>query len=95
MPKSRKKQLTEHGAGLNPAPKSSKGESGKARDKEKKPIVEKVSKVINKSRRRLSEDNFEKELQRTILFLEEIRSKLHEASATDNPQKRVKRPKSK
>jgi hypothetical protein len=42
--------------------------------------------VINKSRRRLSEDNFEKELQRTIQFLEEIKSKLHEAPAPEQNQ---------
>ena len=95
MPKSRRKQLTERETGLKPEVKSPKGESARTKEKEKKPIVEKVSKVINKSRRRLSEDNFEKELQRTIQFLEEIKSKLHEGPAPEKSKRSGKRSKSK
>jgi hypothetical protein len=95
MPKSRKKQLTEQETGLKLEVKSPKGESGRTKEKEKKPIVEKVSKVINKSRRRLSEDKFEKELQRTIQFLEEIKSKLHEAPAPEKIKRSGKCSKSK
>lgn len=43
----------------------------------KKELVGRVRKVVKKSRRKLSEEKFEKELQRTISFLEEIREKLN------------------
>ncbi len=40
--------------------------------KERKELVGRVKKVIKKSRRRLTEEKFEKELQRTIAFLEQM-----------------------
>jgi hypothetical protein len=59
--------------------------------KEKDPIgksklVGRVKKVIKKSRRKLGEEKFEKELQRTIEFLAQLRAKLdnsHEVKASD------------
>jgi hypothetical protein len=61
--------------------------------KEKEPrgksnLVGRVKKVIKKSRRRLGEEKFEKELQRTIEFLAQLRAKLdnsHGVKASDKP----------
>ena len=39
-------------------------------------LVGRVKKVVKKSRRKLSEQKFEKELQRTITFLEQLRAKI-------------------
>jgi hypothetical protein len=44
--------------------------------KDKNNLVGRVKKVIKKSRRKLSEQKFEKELQRTIEFLAQMRVKL-------------------
>lgn len=44
--------------------------------KDKNNLVGRVKKVIKKSRRRLTEEKFEKELQRTIEFLAQLRTKL-------------------
>jgi hypothetical protein len=44
--------------------------------KGKSNLVGRVKKVIKKSRRKLSEEKFEKELQRTIEFLAQLRTKL-------------------
>ena len=49
------------------------------KEKPKKPLLARVQKVIQKSRRKLSEEKFEKELQRTIAFLGEIQAKIGEA----------------
>ncbi len=45
--------------------------------KDKNNLVGRVRKVIKKSRRKLSEEKFEKELQRTIEFLEQMQAKLN------------------
>lgn len=42
----------------------------------KKALVRRVKKAIKKSRRRLDAEKFEKELTRTITFLENLQSKL-------------------
>src|SRR5262245_65779830 len=39
-------------------------------------LVSRVKKAIKKSRRKLTEEKFEKQLQRTIVFLDELQSKL-------------------
>jgi hypothetical protein len=41
-------------------------------------LVGRVKKVVKKSRRKLSEEKFERQLQRTIAFLEELQSKLND-----------------
>jgi hypothetical protein len=59
---------------------SSKTEKSLSRkEKPKKPLLARVQKVVRKSRRKLSEEHFEKELQRTIAFLGEIQAKIGEA----------------
>jgi len=72
--------------------------------KEKEPkgksnLVGRVKKVIKKSRRKLGEEKFEKELQRTIEFLAQLREKLdnsHDVKAGDkSPAKVGKKPASK
>jgi len=44
--------------------------------KDRKALVGRVKKVVKKSRRKLGEEKFEKELQRTIAFLEQMRMAL-------------------
>lgn len=53
--------------------------------KDKKALVGQVRKVVKKSRRKLGEEKFEKELQRTISFLTELRDRLSEAHAKPAP----------
>jgi hypothetical protein len=68
--------------------KLTKGEDLKVKDlkvkdrKEKNgdAMIGRVKKVVKKSRRKLSEEKFEKQLQRTIAFLEELQSKLNETN---------------
>lgn len=48
----------------------------KERDEPRKPLVRKVRKAVKKSRRKMSEEKFEQELERTISFLEEMRAKI-------------------
>jgi hypothetical protein len=69
--------------------------------KEKEPkgksnLVGRVKKVVKKSRRKLGEEKFEKELQRTIEFLAQLRAKLdnsHDVKASDKaPAKAGKKP---
>lgn len=60
-------------------------------EKDKDALVGRVRKVVKKSRRKLGEEKFEKELQRTIGFLTELRDRLKEAPA--KPPKPPKPPK--
>lgn len=46
------------------------------KDKNGKALVGRVKKVVKKSRRKLGEEKFEKELQRTITFLEELQNRI-------------------
>ncbi len=46
------------------------------KDKNGKAMVGRVKKVLKKSRRKLGEEKFEKELQRTITFLEELQHRI-------------------
>jgi hypothetical protein len=41
-------------------------------------LVGRVKKVVKKSRRKLSEEKFERQLQRTIAFLEQLQTKLND-----------------
>lgn len=61
-------QLKQSGA------KKAKESKGKGRDA----LVGRVKKAVKKSRRKLSEEKFEKELQRTIAFLEQLRTRIAE-----------------
>jgi hypothetical protein len=61
-------------------PKDKTPEDKETKDKElkdKNNLVGRVRKVIKKSRRKLSEEKFEKELKRTIEFLEQMQAKLN------------------
>jgi hypothetical protein len=70
-------------------------ETKETKDKEpkgKSNLVGRVKKVIKKSRRKLGEEKFEKELQRTIEFLAQLRTKLdnsHGVKASDKAPARV------
>jgi hypothetical protein len=57
----------------------------RSKDKERKSkggdaLVGRVKKVVKKSRRKLSEEKFEKQLQRTITFLEELQARITESN---------------
>jgi hypothetical protein len=56
--------------------KETQTKSKDSKNKERKALVGRVKKVIKKSRRRLTEEKFEKELQRTIAFLEQMQATL-------------------
>jgi hypothetical protein len=67
--------------------KATKGDDLKVKDRKEKngdAMIGRVKKVVKKSRRKLSEEKFEKQLQRTIAFLEELQSKLNESNNTAN-----------
>jgi hypothetical protein len=49
------------------------------KDDDEDVLVGRVKKVVKKSRRKLSEEKFEKQLQRTIAFLEELQVKLNDS----------------
>jgi hypothetical protein len=60
-------------------------------EKDKDALVGRIRKVVKKSRRKLGEEKFEKELQRTISFLTELRDRLKDAPAkTAKPVKPAK-----
>ncbi len=67
-------------------------EKKEPKDKNGDALVGRVKKVIKKSRRKLGEEKFEKQLQRTIAFLEEMQRKLTEAvtSKTEKAEKKAK-----
>lgn len=61
----------------NPHLKEAKDKEAKNKEpKGKSNLVGRVKKVIKKSRRKLSEEKFEKELRRTIEFLAQLQTKL-------------------
>src|SRR5262249_43536703 len=69
------------------------------KSKARKALIGRVKKVVKKSRRKLSEEKFKKELQRTIAFLEQLQTTLGNphagtASAARLPAKKpsAKRP---
>lgn len=49
------------------------------KDEEEDVLVGRIKKVLKKSRRKLSEEKFERQLQRTIAFLEELQTKLNDS----------------
>lgn len=60
-------------------------------EKDKDALVGRIRKVVKKSRRKLGEEKFEKELQRTISFLTKLRDRLKDAPAkTAKPIKPAK-----
>jgi hypothetical protein len=70
------------------------GKHGKDKGKDRKGndedvLIGQVKKVIKKSRRKLSEEKFEKQLLRTIAFLEDLQSKL--VGSTDSTEEAPKR----
>jgi hypothetical protein len=71
MPKSRDKERE-------------KEEKGRSPKKGQRALVKRVKKVLRKSRRKLGDEKFEKELQRTIDFLARLQTKL---GRTDKEEK--------
>ena len=59
--------------------KEAKGPKGK----DGKVLMKRVKKAIKRSRRKLSEEKFEKELQRTISFLEELQQRINHPPASE------------
>ena len=58
-------------------PKESKAKDGKV-------LMKRVKKAIKQSRHKLSEEKFEKELQRTISFLEELRQRINHSPVSES-----------
>lgn len=84
MAKAQEKDPQEKAAEPLAKPEKDKKQKDKDKDKDKdhKALVGRVKKVVKKSRRKLSEEKFEKELQRTIAFLEQLQGKIaHPAEA--------------
>ncbi len=52
--------------------------------KDKKALVGRVRKVVKKTQRKLGDEKFEKELQRTIGFLTELRDKLNQPASNSS-----------
>ena len=48
-----------------------------------KALMKRVKKAIKKTRHKLSEEKFEKELDRTIVFLEELQQRINHAPASE------------
>ncbi len=87
MAKTQEKTLT---IAVSKDMKNKKGKEAKApKEKNGNALVGRVKKVIKKSRRKMGEEKFEKELQRTIAFLEELRLKLNHAPGS-RPEKAEK-----
>ena len=83
MPKSQAKSPSDPETQPGQEKKKREGSSKTAKslsrkEKPRKPLLARVQKVVRKSRRKLSEEHFEKELQRTIAFLGEIQAKIGE-----------------
>lgn len=75
---------------------ATKGKKDKMlKDKNGKALVGRVKKVVKKSRRKLGEEKFEKELQRTITFLEELHNRIAtggNGQPDEKPAKKTKTP---
>lgn len=69
--------------------KGNKEAKGKERKKERGVLVGRVRKAVKKSRRKLSEEKFEKELKRTIAFLEGMQARLGEKNGDGSLQEPV------
>lgn len=82
MAKAQEKDPQEKAAEPLAKPEKDKKQKDKDKDKDHKALVGRVKKVVKKSRRKLSEEKFEKELQRTIAFLEQLQGRIaHPAEA--------------
>lgn len=57
------------------------------KDKNGDALIGRVKKVIKKSRRKMGDEKFEKQLQRTIAFLEEFQRKLADAEESKDDKK--------
>jgi hypothetical protein len=57
-----------------------------SKHKDHKALVGRVKKAVKKTRRKLSEDQFEKELQRTISFLADLKDHIGELQAKATAQ---------
>jgi hypothetical protein len=55
-------------------------------------LVGRVKKVVKKSRRKLSEEKFERQLQRTITFLEELKGKINDSQTPPAEAVKKKKP---
>ena len=70
------------------SPKSKDGKESKEakgpKGKDGKLLMKRVKKAIKRSRRKLSEEKFEKELQRTISFLEELQQRINRSPASES-----------
>ena len=68
----------------------------KSRDKmkpgTKKALIRRVKRAVKKSRRELGDEKFEKELERTIAFLEKIQTKLTPKPAPSVRRKTAQKP---
>jgi hypothetical protein len=75
-----------------PSPSQAKDKETKDKEsKSKSNLVGRVKKVIKKSRRKLGEEKFEKELRRTIEFLAQLQTKLDDShGARENGKAPVK-----
>jgi hypothetical protein len=81
----------------NPHLKEAKDKEAKNKEpKGKSNLVGRVKKVIKKSRRKLGEEKFEKQLRRTIEFLAQLQTKLdnshHAGESAKTPVKVEKKP---
>ena len=61
-------------------PKSQNKDRKGHKNKDRKNLIGRVKKAVKKSRKRLDQERFEKELKRTITFLEKIRTKITKPS---------------
>lgn len=69
-----------------------KKEPSKPKDKNGDALVGRVKKVIKKSRRKMGDEKFEKQLQRTITFLEELQRRMAENGKAEKKTKPVAKP---
>jgi hypothetical protein len=91
MTKTQGKKLHDEADSRGTKPKPTKV---KAKEEPNKDILlARVKKAIKKSRRKLNEEKFEKELRRTIAFLGHLRSKLAGSNNSAGEMKKVKGPK--
>jgi hypothetical protein len=65
-----------------------------SKSKDHKALVGRVKKAVKKTRRKLSEEQFDKELQRTISFLSELKDHIHhlQPKAKPAPDAKTKKP---
>jgi Asp-tRNA(Asn)/Glu-tRNA(Gln) amidotransferase C subunit len=62
------------------------------KDDDEDVLVGRIKKVVKKSRRKLSEEKFERQLQRTIAFLEQLQTKLNDTQNSGEETAKKKTP---